>query len=379
MDNNNEKPIEEVPQENAPSIPPPPLEKKDLTPEVSVEEKAESVETDEKITQEENLSLGDHFSRAFDRMKKNILTLFLISVIWFLIYAIFYGGGTLVVISFFSKLYNPNLSNYDSIFSLNNVLTVLGVLIGMIFFTALINAVKSGANIYAVSRDSKVKLGEAIKRGFGVSISLIILGIISGFLAAGGFFLLIFPAFIIILFLSMSMYIVVIEEKGSIKAINMSIRLIKSNFGFVLGRYALLLVAIFVYRFLGDTILNFLVDTEENTNLIFRGLFNAVFGLPVAWFSAAYGVTLYEHLKSIYKGEEKRRTLWIWLLGIIGWIVAGLLVYFGYTTYSQRIQDFTPPVMNMESITTPKPTEVQETTESQVQDESIQESPFSDM
>lgn len=160
-------------------------------------------------------------------------------------------------------------------------------------------------------------------RGFRYIVPLFITGLIAGLLTFGGYFLFFIPGVIMSLFFSFMTYVVVLEKKRFMEALRMSAGIWSQHFGQILGRI-LLFVAIYILIF---AIFPAFVR-EDSSASITVGIVLMFASVIFGWYSAAYMFLLFKHARGAYDGKKETSMTWIWVVSVIGWIIAIIIGFF---------------------------------------------------
>ncbi len=170
---------------------------------------------------------------------------------------------------------------------------------------------------------------DTAKKNFKLVLPLIGLNLLIWLLIFGGTWLVLIPGLVIYLFTIFASLELVLAEKGVISSIKNSVLKVKANFGKVLVRLLALAglmaivwglsAAMFKSESLGGLLLSFL--------RVFAG-----------WYGTAYIIELYKHLGS--PEDKECATWWVWLLGLLGWMVLiglGIFVFRNFSSWGQPL------------------------------------------
>ena len=274
-------------------------------------------------------SIKELFSQSWLVFQKSILNLFLINIISFSIaFLILIVGGVLIFILGGLSLIKV-FSSSDPVNFLSQIKPQLWInlgIIGLIIF--MVEIVVSSVNQIALVRiidkaENQPPLGQIIKESLPLIFPLILVSIIRCFFTFGSLFLFIFPLIIVSIFLSYAVFEVIIEGERKMEAVKGSVQIISQHFGEILIRsliYLLLYIVIFTF------IPNFFRKIEPATGNFLTGV-TLVFGWIFGWFGYCYSVTLYKQVKTVTDTKKETNLTWLWVIAIIGWIIAGLVAF----------------------------------------------------
>ena len=170
---------------------------------------------------------------------------------------------------------------------------------------------------------------DTAKKNFKLILPLIGLNLLIWLLIVGGTWFLLIPGLVIYLFTIFASLELVLGEMGIIASIKSSVLKVKANFAKVLVRLLALAglmaavwglsAAMLKSESLGGLLLSFL--------RVFAG-----------WYGTAYIIELYKHLDS--PEDKEGATWWVWLLGLLGWIVIiglGIFVFRNFSSWGQPL------------------------------------------
>ncbi len=248
----------------------------------------------------------------------------------FIVFNIFIFIGSLVAfILIFAGIILLGISFTDTGLFTQGVIPAVGVGIITIFIiTFLLVAVISslgqiGSVIILYEANSHISPFSVIKRSAKYIIPFIVIGIITGLLILGGFFLLIVPGIILALFFHFSAIAVITEGRGIKYALTRSMFLVQKNFGPFFIRILTLWGIIIILNIL----ISFIGNSGNSEYLLLTTIINIVMQLLASWYSIAYTIVLFKQLQHVTpKGESSLKIPTI--VGIVGLVIALLAGYF---------------------------------------------------
>lgn len=278
------------------------------------------------------------FTESYALLKKTLAPFLVFNIIVFLITvgAVIMMGAGLFLLGFgaiISGIFNDNLPTLGAS-------AVVSVAIFIIVIAIISSLAQIGSTIILFEGKSNAKPLDIIKRSAKFIPPLLGAGILMFFIVMGGVFLFVIPGIIFSIFLTLSYYAVITENKGPVEALKRSFYLVSTNFSaFFLRILALWGFLILINVILG-AILGSIADSAGNEGVIgLVNLVNMAIQILTSWFSIAYMVTLFKHLKTIHENGEKSIKL-ISILSVVGWIIGALFLYSVINLVGTLISEF---------------------------------------
>jgi hypothetical protein len=236
-------------------------------------------------------TLGEILSAAFNIYKANAANLILIVAI------------VVVPLSFISALFSgvvfAGTTRTESILGTRVEVTdrsfalfVAGAIITAVI-SVIISAVLQAAILRAAAQATigdPVDPEESYRYGFKRLGSVILVSLLVGLAVAGGFILLIIPGIIILVFFSVSIPVLIVENRRGTAAMGRSWNLVKGHFWHALG---VILVAAII-----TGIISGIIGAIGGSAWVVRWIFTAIGTILTAPFSALVSVLLYLDLRS---------------------------------------------------------------------------------
>lgn len=191
-----------------------------------------------------------------------------------------------------------------------SVILHLGIAFAVVLLISIvISTVVRLAILIAIGKSKeKPSLTSCLHAGFAAFIPALIVGGVVSLIIFGASFLLIIPAVIICLFLEFVTYEIVLGGKKWFSALSGSVQIMSQHFGEVFLR--MLLYWGIVY---GVTAICVKLELS---------IVQFIFGIFAQFYGMVYGVKLYQHAKLATNQAVKPRMSWIWIVSILGWIIA---------------------------------------------------------
>ena len=215
--------------------------------------------------------------------------------------------------------------------------TVLGhiglALIIAIICSIVIKTVTTIAIYIAIAKSAdKPNIGTCLGSGISLLIPVVVMGLVTSVIGFGSWFLLIIPAILIGLFFQFVTYELVLGEKKWFSSLSGSVQIMSQHFGEVLIRMFALWGVVYLGMYLPIYILRMIVAAAAKSapaealgvNLIL-GIVQFIFGIVVGFYSVVYSVKTYQHAKSVTDTTIKPKMTWIWVVSIVGWLIAIML------------------------------------------------------
>lgn len=277
-------------------------------------------------------SIKTLFQDSWQAMTGSLLNLFVLTLlgggIWFVIMIVLLIGtvGLGIISTIVEKNQNIELAMTQYLSQLSSstgpkVLAGIGFgVLGLIIISCLIAVVTSVASVYAVANyQQKPKLGECLKQGFKLFLPLILINLLVGLISFGGWFLFLIPGLLMMIFFSFAGYELILSNKRFFHALKGSVQLVSQHFGEIFGRVILIFIASCILSYVIQKTIPFL---------------SFIYYLVINWFGIAYHMVLYKQAKAVTDENEQPKMGWIWITGILGWLIA-LLIGFGLFKLAQ--------------------------------------------
>lgn len=195
------------------------------------------------------------------------------------------------------------------------------LLVFIIMFTIMGYAIHAASILFVGKYATKPAFGKTFKSGFRFILSLFLVGLLSGFVIAGGYFLFVIPGIFFAILFSFAPYEIVLNNQGVLAAMRRSSRIVLSNFWGILTRLILWVIVVMVVAFLPGIL------SGRNT-AAGAGLSGLSFFVNIAlgWFGICYSVTLYKQACRGLETDKGTKLLWPVLVGIVGWVVGIIMI-----------------------------------------------------
>lgn len=267
-----------------------------------------------------------------------MLSLFILNVIGI---AVYLGLGIVAVLLFIlsgagSFLLKNGLQGITA--NLPNILSSFLIplisisTIFMILFI-IVSAVLNISSILLVDSQGHKSLGDVIKKSFGLIIPLFLVGVLTFILSFGALFVLILPVILFAYLLTFTQLEVVLNNQRWLTAIKRSVTIVSKNFGGILVRWLLMTV---IYVVIVSIIPNLLYKLGSEIQIIV-GIFSFIVNLLLGWYMLAYQVVLYKQAKATVGSGETKSIAWMWVIAVIGWLIAIGISFAGYKAISSGI------------------------------------------
>lgn len=275
-------------------------------------------------------SIDSLFRESWELFKKSVLNLFIFNIIvllfWVALIAVFVvfltiiGGATGLFGAFFQQGFEKVIINYlPSLLGAVLIFTPVFVIAAII-----ISSIQQAGTIIVLNEaDKKISFGDIIKRSFRLVIPLFLVNLLMFLVIFGAAFVFILPALLLIFLFTFAAYEVILENKRWAGALKGSMQIVLSNFGDILARI-LLVFAINIGFGFASMLFGNIFSNVPVMDYTFSFGFTLI-GILIGWYFSAYYLTLYKQAKSVTDTNKKTSMLWVWIIAIIGWIIAILL------------------------------------------------------
>lgn len=294
-------------------------------------------------------AIGDLFRESWEAFTKSVLNLLLLAVITIVAYAVVLGiiflivglGGGLGVLKYFSE---RGAEGVPSIASFLPALTGLGLgFLFFILFAIIFGLMVQVAAIIIVGEDEqRPSLTEVLSRSLGLVWPLFLTNLLLFFFTAGGLFVLFLPMIVFEVLFIFTPYEVVLGEKRFLGAVKGSYQIVTQNFGDLLVRGLVWLgLVIGVFMVLSMPQLTFNLGREAGLvwlPMVFVFGLRAAVNVLIGWFGLCFGVTLYKQTKAVTDFEKKFNFSWVWVIAILGWVLAGVVGFASYSWMSKLVK-----------------------------------------
>lgn len=283
-------------------------------------------------------SIKSLFKESFHALKKVIAPFIVFNIIVIVTTSI---AVTLMVLGFILLGIGAGFSGIFTDSPLSWGLGAVSAVAIIIIVVSVISSVAQIGSIIILNEGSpRMNVFSVIKRSAKFIIPLLLVGFITGFLTLGGFLLFIIPGFIFSLFLTFTLYSVITENKSPISAIRRSVFLVKNNFGAFFLRLLSIWGVVLLINITLSIILGAISQGANNEGLTLAiSILNIVIQILTSWFSLAFMITLFKHLKQ--KSGDRESSLKVFtIIAIVGWVIAIISGYLLVNTVSNFINEY---------------------------------------
>lgn len=281
------------------------------------------------------------FHESWALLKEKFGSIFLLSllgsVVGFIVMIVFLvgiaGAGFLATLSGDMDNKAELIKQAQSFLTPAHIAQLGGAIFVVLLVSWVIGAVVRIAIIVAIGKkDEKVSLGSCLSRGFSLFIPVMIVGSVVSFAVFGSFFLFIVPAIIISLLFQFVTYEMILGEKKWFTSLKSSVQIMSQHFGEVLLRMFLFFIAVYLVVNLPMYLIQMVARSysesapgEAAAVMMIIGILRFLLGIFVAFYGLVYSVVTYQHAKNATDESLPVRTTWIWVVNVIGWIIAILI------------------------------------------------------
>lgn len=268
-------------------------------------------------------SISELFSKSWDVVKKTWKKLLLISIVFYaivILLSLFFGA-----VGAFSMGVGM-ATGASSAAVMVGVVIFLGLIVGIAFGTAY-----SAGSIMIISEpDSEIGAWKRFTNGFSLVVPLTLLSLVIMFLVVGGLFVFFIPGIIMSILLSFAVYDMILHKTSVTQSMKNSVAIITRNFGEIFIRW-LVVVAL---GFGIGLVLGF-VQIIPILGLIISIVGQVLFG----WIVMAYWLMTFTEARARTNIDKPGSTTWMWIVGVIGWVLIALSFYAMGAVFSGVIEE----------------------------------------
>ncbi len=284
--------------------------------------------------------IKDLFEESWNLFKKSLLNLFLLTIFSIAVYfgVIILLGVVFLLFGWITGLFNSlGTSGMNGLFNNGPISILVAILLGLLFIGFSIifgSAIQIGTILIVGKPEETYKLGQVMRRSFGLVVGYLLAYMIESFFLIGGLFLFIFPVFYITFLLAFVSYEVVLNNQKAYEAIKRSAFMVRARFGDIFFRmFILILLYIIVEVFIPGII----QKIEPRTGFLL-GILSFLTNSLVGWFSLCYSVCLYYQVRKSVVVDEKNSIRTIWIITILGWVIGIFFFLVGAILLVKSIQ-----------------------------------------
>ncbi len=289
-------------------------------------------------------SIGALFSETWQTFTQSMLSLFILNVLGIAIYIglavvaflvlIFSGAGSFLLKNGLQGIATtlPTISG-----STITILVMIAVVFGLIYL--IVGSALQITSILLVDSQGKTSLGSAFKKSLGLVMPLFLVSILTFILTFGALFVFILPAILFSFLLIFVQFEVILNNQRWLGAVKRSVFVVSHNFGAILIR---LIIIVLIYLAIAIVIPSLLNKIGPEVQ-IFVGIISFLINLLFGWYMLAYEITLYKQSLAAYAAkqakigleqESGKGIIWMWIVSIIGWLIAAGVFFMGYKAIS---------------------------------------------
>ncbi|MBU1000400.1 tetratricopeptide repeat protein [Patescibacteria group bacterium] len=284
------------------------------------------------------------FNESWQTFTQSVLSIFMLNVLGIIIYI----GLAIIAVLFFILsgvgsflLKNGPLGIATTLPSVPSstivILVAIAAILGLICL--IVGLALQIASILLLDSKGKTPLGSAIKRSFGLILPLFLVNILVSILTFGAFFVFILPAILFYFLLAFVQFEVILNNQRWFGAIRRSVFVVSKNFGAILIRLIVIALIYIAIAVIAPNLLNRIGPEIQ----FFVGIISFLINLLLGWYMLAYHITLYKQslqVKQVQIGletETEKSITWIWVISIIGWLIAAGIFFMSYKVVSSGV------------------------------------------
>lgn len=176
--------------------------------------------------------------------------------------------------------------------------------------------------------DKKISIGTLFSQALKLIIPSFLTGCIVQFLTLGGMFFFFIPGLIIAILTGFAGLEVASGSSRYFEAIRKSVQLVSQNFGELFARILVLFLGVLIISWLPGAMLS-MGNGNPSANLLLV-IVNLILQAVLGWFSMAFIYELYLEAKKVTDFKKKTTTVWMYIVGTLGWI---MMIFIGFTLW----------------------------------------------
>lgn len=288
------------------------------------------------------LNINELFAESWNRLKTHWLNALLLSIAMYSVYFLF-AIVAIVVLGLVGL--GVVVSSGDDLANGLTAVTALGVGGLLLIVVAIaIGVTFQGALISLFSSKKRSQFGLALSHGWQHALGLFVVGFVITLVSLGSVVFLIIPALIVCMFLSMTMFEVVLNNKPVLTALARSNALVTRNFWPYFGRLLLFVGLYILVIIIGGGISSF----SDGLGFVF----NLVTSTLLGWFGLSYFLVMWENFSAITDLKKVGQPWWIYILSGLGWallvvfagaIITALSTFVQSEEFSSILETFSDP------------------------------------
>ncbi len=159
---------------------------------------------------------------------------------------------------------------------------------------------------------------------------LFLTGLVVAFFMVGSLFFFFIPYLLVTVLFSSYMYVVVLEKKQGIAALQMSCAIVWQNFWKILLRCLMLWLSLLV---VSGVISGLFGSSKEGESA--AGLLQFAVSIFLNIYTLTYMYTLYRQARAAYV-EKPFNLTWLWVIASLGWLILVLAGFLGFQAIAQE-------------------------------------------
>ncbi|HSX09580.1 MAG TPA: hypothetical protein VLF93_05470 [Candidatus Saccharimonadales bacterium] len=244
----------------------------------------------------------------------------------------FFLLGTIILSIIFIGLafvIGPSHINLYAMSPANYFLLAVALIIGILYviWILLVVTVSSIISIFILQGKDASSITALIGQSKPYILPYIITMVLSSVLILGGIMLFFIPGLFIAVFFVFVLYEIVIEKQSGVAALSRSYIMVKNHFWDVVWRLFILEVTYLII----SSLFNHLAGTDWLLRLV-----QFLFSVFWTWYFRAYVYTLYTEVRKRTIFPQKISITWIWVVSLVGWVIAILLSFAIVSNFSHR-------------------------------------------
>jgi tetratricopeptide (TPR) repeat protein len=208
---------------------------------------------------------------------------------------------------------------------------MIGIAIfSIVIVGSIISSIVKVAITYSIGKSlEKPTIGSCLTQGFKHFIPVATVGFVVTLAVIGSSFLLIIPAIVISVLFMFYSYEIILGGKTWFKSLGGSMQIVSQHFGGIILRYFIFWAGVYGLYYLPIYIIELIVKSINDNGsgaativLFIIAILKFFANILLAYYSMVLSYTVYLHAKNSTDATKESKTTWIWIVSLIGWILA---------------------------------------------------------
>ncbi len=280
-------------------------------------------------------SVKELFQESWNTLKTSAAPLFKLTLLTYGVVLAIGMIGLLLFFVFGVMSVIGSTSPADALLNPVMLIPILAIFVVGLVGLLVLSVTVVAAQMLIIDAKGVGSIRQHLRKGFDLVPAIWVAGILSTFLTVGSMFVFIFPMIIFAFLLIFVNYEVILNKQKPMAALKRSYALVTENFFEILVRW---LAIMGLYILISFIIPNLLIKISPELAILVAGI-SFIVNILLTWFMLIYSVLMYKHVAKHSSELKEKSIAWMWIVAIIGWIIAGLFLFAGYKVLSSGILD----------------------------------------